>query len=822
MPRADVLQTNFTSGEISPELRGRVDVQQYHNGAETLENFLVMVQGGLRNRPGTEHIDEVNDSTKRTRIIPFEFSDEQAYILELSDYLMRVYRDDALVEVSGAPITVVTPWSEDEIWDLKYTQSADILYVVHKDHHPQKISRTSHTMWTLTEFGNSDGPYLDPNKGSTTAHITVVTDNRFVRWDIGTPAFIVSDIGKYVEWRDGDVWRVALITGFFSSSLVTADEVGSYYHPPTDSVITESALASTAAPNTVIAFNSNDVGKYLRENTAVAPETWHQITAYTNYAAVTNTAALTMHNTAPTPGTDVITSGDRTVTIDVEMTQDVFVASDTGRQMRFDFAGSKIWGTILTVTDARNVRMHITGQEMPLDPRQLDETLYNNGVTRNWQLGAWSDSTGYPRAVSFHEGRLCFAGSKSNPHDIWMSIAGDFENMAPTEADSSVEDDNAITKTYADNQVSIPVFLSSGPTLLLGTNGSIYQIKASSINEAITPTNITIKSQTEAGAESTVNATKVGVATLFAQKGGKKLRELTYNFEIDRHIANDITVFSSHLFSRGQTITQVSYQEEPYSMLWLLRSDGVLIGVTYDREQKVVAYHKHTLGGASAVVESIATIYDPVAKEDVLYCVVNRLINSNQVRYVEKLTKSVYPASATDNLDMVFLDDHVKYVGADATVITGLGHLEGELVDVVADGSYVGQHTVASGQITLATAAANVYVGLGYTSTVTGLPLEGGSQLGTSQGKRKKATSSTIRVLDSVGMSYGVVGGTAYIMDFREAGEPMDEAPPMRTSDERLTPEGGFEPDTRWTITQTQPYPLNIAYVMTELTTGHG
>ena len=819
MPRADTLQTNFTTGEVSHKIRGRVDINQYFNGAETIENFQVMPQGGLRNRPGTKHLSEVHDSSKRTRLVPFTFSDEQAYMLEFGDYVIRIYRNDALVEVSGMPITIATPYTEDEIFELQWTQSADVLYLVHKNHYPKKLSRTAHTMWTLTNYANTDGPYFDLNKTETTLQIHTIVDSRTLSWSTGTAAFVSGDVGDYVEWRDGDQWRLGQITSYVSANEVVVDEVDSYFTPPDDIQITfTTGPQLDAIPNTIITFGPGDVGKYARDNSG--NDSWHQITSYISQTQVATTAALAAIATPPTYPTDIIIPGTRTITAKVTASDALFSSGDVGRQLRFDYDGTKVWGTITNVVDSTNVDVTLNSTP-PVDPDQTNNQIYNHGYTKLWQLGAWSETTGYPRTVVFHEQRLVFAGSKAQPHTIWSSVSGDFENMSPTEADSSVEDDNAINKTYADNHISIPAFLSSGPVLLLGTDGGVYQMKAASINDPMTPANTIIAPQTNSGAQQTLPAQKVGVATLYVQKGGRKLRELTYNFEIDRHVAANITVFADHLFQADQAV-DLCYQEEPYGVLWLLRNDGQLVGATYDREQKVIAYHRHIIGGTNAVIESIASLYDTATDEDALYMVVKRLINGAEVRYVEKLTKSIYPSSATDNLNLAFLDSHYKYTGTATSTITGLSHLEGETVGVVADGAYIGDKTVSSGQITLTDTATNVYVGYTYTAQVVSLPIEGGSQIGASLSKKKKASQISIRVEDTTGLTYGVLGSTESLVDFRSAGAPMDEVPPMRSTDVKKTIQGGWEPDTRWVIKQTQPYPLNIVAVLTEVTTGHG
>jgi hypothetical protein len=143
------IQTNFTSGEVSPLIRGRVDVNKYFNGAEIIENFLVRPQGGLCRRSGTRFVNEVQNSDRFTRIYKFEFSALQAYVIEFGHLYIRIHKDGGTVEVTGVPVEVVSPYNENQLRGLYFTQSADVLYICHPDHPTQKLVRLSHTSWSL-------------------------------------------------------------------------------------------------------------------------------------------------------------------------------------------------------------------------------------------------------------------------------------------------------------------------------------------------------------------------------------------------------------------------------------------------------------------------------------------------------------------------------------------------------------------------------------------------------------------------------------------------------------------------------------------------
>ena len=158
MAKASPAFTNFTAGQLSDRLDGRTDIAKYANGCKKLQNFLVHAHGGATRRPGTEFIAEVKSSANATRLIPFEFNVEQTYILEFGNQYFRIYRDGGQVVSGGSAVEVTTPYTSAQLADLKFTQSADVMYIVHPDHAVRKISRTGHTAWTITEVDFRRGP----------------------------------------------------------------------------------------------------------------------------------------------------------------------------------------------------------------------------------------------------------------------------------------------------------------------------------------------------------------------------------------------------------------------------------------------------------------------------------------------------------------------------------------------------------------------------------------------------------------------------------------------------------------------------------------
>ena len=193
MARVAAQLTNFTGGELSPRLDGRNDLTKYTSGCKTLENFIVYPHGAAARRSGTTFVAEVASSANKTRLIPFEFSTTQTYILEFGNQYMRVFKDKGQVLSGGSAFEISTPYLTAELFDIKFAQSADVMYLTHPSHETKKLSRTDHTAWTLATVDFTNGPFLDTNTSTTTfqpsgtsgsVNITA-SANTFVSTDVG-------------------------------------------------------------------------------------------------------------------------------------------------------------------------------------------------------------------------------------------------------------------------------------------------------------------------------------------------------------------------------------------------------------------------------------------------------------------------------------------------------------------------------------------------------------------------------------------------------------------------------------------------------------
>lgn len=675
MGRVAVQLTNFTGGELSPRLDGRNDLNKYNSGCKTLENMIIYPHGSAARRSGTQFVAEVKDSTKKTRLIAFEFSTVQTYILEFGDQYIRFYKDNGQILSGGSAYEISSPYLEAELFDIKFAQSADTMYICHPNHHPRKLTRSGHTNWTLVDDVVINGPFMDHNVETTTLQAS----------------------HKVVG----------------ATTTVTA--------------------SSTTGINANQGFLSTDVGRLL-----------HISSGHLKITSVTST----------------------TVVVGIVI---------------------KDLSTVLATTD--------------------------------FALGSFSDTTGYPSCVTFFEQRLVFAATKAQPQAIFFSRSADYENF-DDQYHETVSDDDAIVYTIASNQVNAIRFLTATRTLIIGTAGGEFAVDGGGTGQAITPTNILINKQSNHGAAN-VDGIAVGNATLFLQRAKRKIRELAYNFDVDGYVAPDLTILAEHITESG--ITQMAYQEEPNSIIWCVRTDGQLLGFTYQREQQVTAWHRHIFGGAfgsgNAVCESVEVLPTDSSEYQV-WVIVKRTINGATKRYVEYLHNLDF--DETDDTSFNYLDSQLAYNGSATTTISGLDHLEGQTVSVLADGATHPDKVVSSGGITLERSSTKVKVGLGYTSLLQTMRIDAGGDNGTSQSKTKRIYEITARLYESIGIEIGPDLANMERIPFRSSANAMNSGVNVFTGDKEIEFRGNYETDGFIFVRQTQPLPLTVLSLYPRLITNDG
>ncbi len=912
MARVNTIQTNFTSGEVSPKLYGRVDATKYFNGAAKLRNFIIAPQGGIYRRPGTKHVNPVVNSAHKTRLVRFQFSNQQAYVLEFGNLYFRVYKDGALVVTS--PTAIVTPYPIADVARLRFVQSGDVVYVTHGSYAPRIISRTSHTAWTIAVYENLDGPYTgDPAEFkdvnltvssvsttaiataslpvfnsspvfkavasvavvgvvariTSTAHgftngniiimeglkvlvngsyvlanhtqgngfqtITGVTANTFDLADTSCAGAVFqsatgtaqnTSAARYVEYRDGKTWKLARVLSVQSTTSATVEVLPAILE---DAGPTVGFTYATGTPATLTASNTGvfsqlDVGKYAKivstsfpPNSAGLANAWVIILSYARTDLV-NVRLLTCY-TYVYP-TTIITVSDSTITGTVRASSASFLTTDVGRHIRLNFSGQQTWCKITSFISTTEV--FVTFKEfVPTD--LYDHTkIATDGITYQWRLGAWSDTSGWPQAACFHQQRLIFGRTTAEPQTFWMTESANYYSFAPSVLkDSAVIDSNAITATIYSNEVNPICWMRSGPVLLIGTAGAEFQVRPTNLNQALTPTNMAITTQTTFGSEDIDSALRVGSQTLFVQRGGRKIREMNYDFSLDAFVSKDVSILSEHIARNFGGIVETALQFNPFNILWLVTGDGHLVGITYEKDQEVVGWHVHELGG-NGIVESAVCLPSTAGNSDYLYLQVRRTINGVSVRHIEFV--EAFPTDYKVVTSHYFVDDGITFTQASALLNTisgtALYHLVGATVKMMVNGWCAGDRSVTAsglnGVMSVGYVCTTVHAGFSSTAILGTLELEGGSQAGSSQGKKKRVFQLIARLEDTVlqykqGRAETELFQTEHPLLTTTTTVPVVTAV---TGDERFSVDDSFDDGGKLFIVQDLPYPINIVALM--------
>lgn len=772
MPKASPLQDSFNSGEFSPLVQGKITADRYKTGLDTCLNWLPLAQGPVTRRPGTYFSAAVKDSIAKTRLQAFVFSETQAYILEFGNDYIRFYRNGAQILILGVPVEVVTTYTTAEVFQLKFAQSADTLYIVHPNHFPASLTRTSDTVWTYTTLTFNDGPYVDQNRTTTT-------------------------------------------------------------------------MNGSAATGAIIVNASSVVG---------------------------------------------INNGQG------------FLASDVGRLIRV-FNGGAVSIAIIT---ARNTSVQVAATVT------FGNFVAGTGVT-TWRLSLFGTTNGYPGCVVFHEDRLFFSGVNLFPDKVVGSNSSDYLNFSPTLTDGSVTANLSIDFTLNSSEINKVLWMASDEKgLNLGTIGSEWNIRPSSLGEALSPTNVNAKKTTRYGSAN-IQPIQIGKATMFVQRGLKKLREMVFFYDVEGFRANDLTLNSEHITGPG--IVQMALSIVPQQIVWAVRSDGILAAMNYEREVDVlkVGWSRHSIGQGSnensfpgysaaipAFVESVAVIPDSTGTWDQVWVTVRRVINGNEKRYVEYLTKifentddqnhaffvdagltydvpltptavsfaappvvgiaahglvtgqsvrflgmsglivAATGLSAVNNKDFVITVVDANNISLDGqdfsagvsgyinvipgivrklvSTLSGLTHLANQDVGVLVDGAVQSTGRVSNaGVLTLASPGTVINVGLKYNSDLRFLRPDVGAADGTAHGKIRRVHRFGMDYYRTLGLMLGPDFNSLDRIEMRERSDVPGRAPSLKSEIKVETIAMNYDFDNKVCLRVSDPLPATILAVMPRL-----
>lgn len=753
MARVNSLIQRFNAGELSPRLTGFVGLNKYVAGLRTCENFIPLPLGPVVRRPGTRFVAEVKNSAVRTALLPFEFSTVQAYVIELGDQYLRFYKDKGQIESGGSPYEIAAPWAQSDLFDadnrlnLRFAQSADVMYLVHPNYAPRKLSRTGHTDWTLTTVDFVDGPYLDEN---TATYKTIAPSAA-----TGSGITLTTGTSEAVSGAANNGSGLIRLTTSTAHDFVTGDLV--YVAGVTGTTEANGTWTATRVDGTHIDLQGS---------------------AFVNAYAAGGTIVPAL-----------------------------FAATDVGRHVRLKEGSVWGWAKITAYTNPGSVTADVG--TVP-----VGNTFTNTNPKSAWRLGLWSDTTGWPRAVGFHEERLFFGGPAVRPQRWDASMSNDFERFSPTAPDGTIGNGNALGFSMASDQVNVIQWFASHRNLLVGTIGAEGVVGGDSTAAQLTPTGVNCRFHTKHGTAN-LRPLPLSGAVLFLQRQGKRVRELAYTIEADGYRAPDMTLLADH--APGAGILDWTWAQEPFACVWAARADGQLVGMTYQRDEDVVAWHRHQLGGGG-FVEAVASI--PGANADELWLIVRRTIGGVTKRYVEVMEN---PFDDDDDLeDAWFVDCGLEYSGAATTTLSGLDHLEGQTVQILADGGTHPDKVVAGGAITLDRAVTRAIVGLGYVSTLKPTRIEAGAQAGTAQGRTKRVHEVTVRLHRSAGVRVGRGGTAMEQIPFRKVTDPLGTPAPLFTGDKRIKVPSDWDTEGDIVVEQLLPLPATVVSLVASMSVSDG
>lgn len=732
MTRIIQFQTNFSVGELDPLLRARTDIQQYQNGLETAENVIVQPQGGVRRRPGTKFIHDFGSTFTDFKIIPFEFSVNDSYTLVFVNQRIYVFKDGVLqtnINSSGNDYITATAITASMLDELNFTQAVDTLILCHEDLETQRLLRYGDTTWTLDAL---------PLKFIPKYAYTLNVDN---------PDFTITP------------------SSFTGNITITASAV------TTDNGTAQAGTSNTITLKAATSYTSDDqCNGFSLHLTAGTGSGQHR--HISDYDATTKIATVfPAFTTAP----------DNTTSYSIK----AFGADSVDEYFNAvnGFGRAKI---IEYVSDTE-VKATV---EIP---------FFNADaiVSGDWELefgyeDSWSNTRGWPRSATFHEGRLYFGGSRGRPNTIWGSKVVDYFNFNP----GTGLDDEGVEATINTDQFNAIVHVSSGPDLQIFTTGGEFVVAQANI-DPITPATFLIKPQSRIGCKPGIPLENLSGAAIFVQRQGKSLISFQFTDATNSYGSQALSVLSSHLLNDPVDLSmRRAASTDETDRLFLVNSGGDIVVYSLLASQNVIAPSKFVTDGS----------YIAVANElDVTYTIVKRTVNSVVKYYLERFD---------DNLTL----DSVKTGGAAASVT--MDHMEGKEVQIIRDGVLEPAQTVPASPytITFETAStASFEVGQNYDVTVKTLPAEPKLAQGTIQSKKKRIVQVDAIVHETQNMT---INGK--LVPFRNLGSNvLDSSVEEFTGTKTLHGVLGFSGTGQITISQSVPLKMTLLGIEYHMSVGN-
>jgi hypothetical protein len=820
MGRASPAIAAQNAGEFAPQMEGRTDVEKYAIASHIAQNFISLKQGPATFRQGTAYVQPVKNSANRTWLRRFEFSQTQAFVLEFGDKYIRFYTNHGpllatgvspwsnavpyalgnlvlqggiiyyciafniaqappnttywypMTPYQGSPTTAIyeipSPYAVADLTDslgeftLQIQQSGDVLYIAGGaagtgpsgvGYPPYTLTRFANAppVWSFAQYTPTDGPFSSPvpivPNGNIALTVSAVQGNAITITAWGGALFAATDVGRLVRiasqyfnvtpWTFNVAWTAGQSCVNNGNNYIALNSATSAGNPPVHT--------------SGVAFDGKGGVQWLYTDSGYGIA---QITGFTDSQHVTakvlsrfpaNVVGASASITAISQANPCVVTAGNTFSA----SDPVFIFGVGGMIQLNQNAYVNQTTSLTTVTlggiDSTGFTAYTSGG-----------TIVQNG-SLEWQLGAWSNTTEWPRACAFFKDRL-FWGGKLN---VWGSVPGLYTSHAQDFFGQQTTD-AALNELVSGSDASTIAWLSPAIILLIGTQGGEYGLDAANYSTSpLGPSNVEILRQSNWRCRP-IAPELVGTTVVYVQRAGRKVFAMDYNFYLNRYDSTDQSKFAYHITIGG--LTSIAFMQEPWSLLWGTRADGTLLSYTFNREDNVTAWNRHNLGGVSSfgaygAVESLAVIPAPDGLRDELWMIVNRIVNGSTVRTVEYMVKHYegpQAGYAGDAQSSCWHLDCAASVTAPGTTQISIPWLVGQTIGILADGGVQPQQVVpANGIVTLAGSFTTVTAGLPYQGNLVPMRPEGGADVGTSQGKLKQGANLVLRLVDSAG---GVVG----------------------------------------------------------------
>lgn len=821
--RASPIQSSFSTGEVSPYLKGRSDLDRYKSALEKCENYIATIQGGLTRRPGTKFVSSTKDQSKLSRLISFEYSTTQAYILELGVGYIRFYKDNGQILSGGTPYEISTTYTEDELFDIGITQSADVLYLVHPNHKSAKLIRRGHTNWSLQDIAFEDGPYMDAN--ATVATITPSAATGSVTLTAG-PTLTVTNVtnsgGKFLVttstahgYNTGEsIWINAV------GGTTTANGVWNITVVSTTTFILDNSVFAgvyTAGGTSVHAlFAATDVGRQIRIQTG-AVWGYGTITAYTSPAVVTFSVAATLTSVAAKNvfrmGAFGGTSG--------------YPSTVTFHEDRLILAG--VPGSPQTVFGS------CSGDYENFQPTELDSTVKSsNAITFELNSG------------DVNVIRWCASDEKGL---LIGTVGGEWvlKSASTTEALSPTSVTAKKASSYGSSTV-LPVQVGKAVIFVQRAGRKLREFTYFYDVDGFKATDLSVLSE---------HITQSGIVQMAFQKEPQpivwavrydgQLAALTYDRDVDsikagwhRHIVGG-AADAAGSEAVVESVAVIPAADGSRDEVWMIVQRWVNGAIVRYVEYMTKLFEDTDDQKDAFFVDSGLTYDSPIAitgislaNPIVVTAPAHGLANGNKVRLsdilgtdelndkifnVAGVTANTFQLSGVNGTSgyTTYVSD--GYVRKLVSTVTGLSHLEGQTVAILGDGAVQPNKVVSGGSITLASAAATVHVGLHRPARGKRLRDEAGAADGTAMGKTRRIHRAAFMLHRSLNLRVGISFDEMDRWIFRNASDAMGSAPPLFTGIFSEILRSDYDFDNQICFEQDQPLPSTILAIMPHIVT---